>query len=283
MPDFEHFILTRFNVRERPSDTQLVTDPQWLNHRIILFEQFCFPSVKAQTCANFRWLVFFDEATPDEFKERFQAYHLEFSNFEPIYLTEHNPDTVTQAVRQRLAPDTPFVITTRLDNDDALCRDFIQRVQTEFHHQDAEIINFPFGYIWFKGRLYLYRDSSNPFTTLIEKNGDFSTVLARWHTRLSEIAPIRQAKGKPAWLQVVHGKNRKNRVRGRRILPDAASFSVDFVLAPGVLQPSNIRKGLLLDKLILDHYRALREAGFSLLKRLLTRTLKHKCFPESER
>ncbi|MGI6460291.1 MAG: glycosyltransferase [Candidatus Hydrogenedentales bacterium] len=266
MPDFEHFILTRFNVRERPNDTQLVTNPQWLNHRIILFEQFCFPSVKAQTCTNFRWLVFFDEATPDEFKDRFQAYHRDFPNFEPIYITEHNPDTVAQAVRQRLAPDTPFVITTRLDNDDALCRDFIERVQAEFRHQEAEIINFPFGYIWFKGRLYLYRDPSNPFTTLIEKAEPLRTIVARPHRKLAELAPIRQAGITPAWLQVVHSSNKRNRLRGKRTRP--AEFERQFPVGTHTFCRAPGRLSFYVDRLLLDHLRNGREILIQAIKRM---------------
>lgn len=270
MREFEHFILTRFNVRERPNDTALVTSPQWLNHRIILFEQFCFPSVKAQSCANFRWLVFFDDATPDEFKDRFLAYRRDFPNFEPLYITEHNPDTVAQAVRQRLAQDTNFVITTRLDNDDALCRDFIERVQAEFHHQHAEVINFPCGYIWFKGRLYLYRDSSNPFTSLIERAKPLRTIVARPHRKLHELAVIRQAGTTPAWLQVVHGSNNRNRLRGKRTCP-TPDIECQFVVAQHTFSDTARRASFYLDRLFLDHLRNVREILIGAMKRLSLR------------
>jgi hypothetical protein len=71
---FEHFVLTRFNVRESADKTDLVLNPVWLQFRFDLFERFCWPSVRAQTTGAFTWLVFFDKDTPEPFRARTERY-----------------------------------------------------------------------------------------------------------------------------------------------------------------------------------------------------------------
>lgn len=58
---FDHFILTRFNVRVPGWARQ--TDDDWLRNRISLFERYCVTSVANKTSKEFRWLVFFDVST----------------------------------------------------------------------------------------------------------------------------------------------------------------------------------------------------------------------------
>jgi hypothetical protein len=131
--------------------------------------------------------------------------------------------------RNRRAP-TSHLITTRLDNDDGLCVDFIQRVQAEFRGQRSEVINFTYGYVWRNGRIYWHADRSSPFASLIECTANIRTVWPRWHTRLSELAPIIQVADQPMWLQVVHGANVRNRTRGVR--QPAELCGVDLWWAP---------------------------------------------------
>ena len=49
-------------------------DEAWLDDRFRLFETFCLPSVRGQTVQELSWLVFFDEATPQRFRERIDSY-----------------------------------------------------------------------------------------------------------------------------------------------------------------------------------------------------------------
>ena len=57
---FKHYLITRFNLRADNWDVtknneQLLTD-EWMDNRMWLFENFCFPSVIGQTNQNFEWL-----------------------------------------------------------------------------------------------------------------------------------------------------------------------------------------------------------------------------------
>ena len=66
-----HFILTRFNLRLYPKDKNgnVTLTPEWLEHRFQLFELYTLPSLSAQTCKDFKWIVLIDRETPQEYKD----------------------------------------------------------------------------------------------------------------------------------------------------------------------------------------------------------------------
>lgn len=67
--DIQHFILTRFNllIFNKNKEGKKVRTIKWLEHRFMLFEKYCLPSVKNQTCQDFQWIVLFDSSTPERF------------------------------------------------------------------------------------------------------------------------------------------------------------------------------------------------------------------------
>ena len=187
-----------------------------MKRRLELFRNFCFPSILHQTCQNFKWLVFFDPKTPKHFMDEL-GYLRRYKNFVPVY-----GGGFVENVGKRLPPGTPFLITTRLDNDDALQIQAIQIVQEQFHRQNRLALNFPTGYCLEKKRLYLTRQTSNPFISLIErvhwKDGQpkFFTVMAPRHTRMNQFARLKQLEHGPMWLQIIHEDNLVNKLKGRK-------------------------------------------------------------------
>lgn len=238
MKSFNHFILTRFNVKVAYSKSGTGLDPEWLKHRFKLFDQFCYPSVRAQLNQNFKWIVFFDSQTPQAFKDKVKEYS-KWQNFIPVYVDGEFTNQINQStLMNHLTSGVEYLITTRLDNDDAVCKDFVQIVQNNFHEQDSEFINLAYGYVWKDGKLYSFKYLNNPFMSLIEKINklkaeEFKTILCKEHTQLSSIGQIQQIKTQPAWLQVVHEKNVSNRIRGIRQpikkLGDRFAISVEDV------------------------------------------------------
>lgn len=213
---FEHFLLTRFNVRLNWAKREPTQD--WLRRRIELFERFCLPSVRGQSVQDFRWLVFFDPQSPRFLKERIERWR-KYPNFRPYFTDAFNSNLVSQAVSEQSAAE--FVITSRLDNDDAISRDFIERVQENFNGQELEFINFLFGYSFKRGRVYRVKFTSNSFISLIEKKpsqGRIRTVLCGGipHGQLATLGPIKNLAGAPGWMIVVHGENLSSRVWGVR-------------------------------------------------------------------
>ncbi len=221
MQPFTHIVLTRFNVRVNYSASRMGLDPNWLAHRFQLFDRFCYPSMRAQLNQNFKWLVFFDSETPTEFKQKITNYS-EWHNFMPVYVDREFTHELNRAtVFAHLSQESEFLITTRLDNDDAVSKDFIEVIQSKFQRQSLEFLNLTNGYVWSDGKLYSFKYLKNPFMSLIEQIQErspdgFKTILCGEHTQLAEIGAIKQVKTTPTWLQVVHGKNVSNRIRGVR-------------------------------------------------------------------
>lgn len=211
--EFTHLILTRFNVKSSLND-RAAPGTEWLIHRFDLFEQFCMPSVQSQSCQSFTWLVFFDVDTPAVFKEKIAAYAAEWSNFQPCYVDSLPHEKVLSIVREYV--DAKYLISTRLDNDDAVAVDFVERVQAHFCHQVFEFVDFKIGYALdaINRKLYTrnYPNHASPFASLIEQSEDFQTVWCGQHIKLHQFGPLRNVRDSPAWLQVMHDQNVLNRI-----------------------------------------------------------------------
>jgi N-acetylglucosaminyl-diphospho-decaprenol L-rhamnosyltransferase len=206
MSDFRHLILTRFNMRIEQCEPRGL---DWLDHRFAIFERFCLPSVRSQTNQNFEWLVFFHPDMPEACKERVRAYS-EWRAFRPVYFRSVFDLAMVQSVASDLANGYSHLITTRLDNDDAICRTFVDAIQQRFAEQDFQFLNFTNGYIWKEGHLYPAQHFSNAFVSLVERAEKCSTVYCRNHMELDHVGPILQIQDAAAWLQVVHGRNLSN-------------------------------------------------------------------------
>ena len=175
MAKFTHYLVTRFNIKINGPGPEWIhsddRDPDWVSERTKLFEKFCAPSVCGQTNQNFTWLIYCDTETPAEIIERIVAATEKTRAVEIIYVS--NFDGLLRDLKNSIQKcQTPFVITTRLDNDDGLSIDFVQEVQSHFIAEDLTILNMLGGVhyhvnkkILTAHRYYLH----NSFTSLIEK------------------------------------------------------------------------------------------------------------------
>ncbi|MFJ4265390.1 glycosyltransferase [Paenarthrobacter nicotinovorans] len=223
-----HFVLTRFNVRSfyhkaEPTDS-------WLSERLELFEKYCAPSFRNQTTPNFTWLVFLDSLSPAWFKERISA--LSIGLFRPVYVEGPFSQEVLSRTIDSLNT-TPSVITTRVDNDDAVADDFIETIQKCFDGQSLLFVNLVNGAQFANNKLYVRPYTKNPFASLIEtpSEGPPVTVFVEHHYRIDAYAPVMNVRTKhPMWLQVVHGGNVLNEIVGLRTTPGriAPHFSAEL-------------------------------------------------------
>jgi hypothetical protein len=223
--DLTHLLLTRFNTAIDYAPSAKGLNEDWLRARLLLFEQYCLPSVAAQRTAAFTWLVFCDAASPGWFRHRMESYSPLLS---PVYIDGPATDQVLAcSVREAGVVATPYLATTRLDNDDSIGRRHLQIIQEQFHHQDREFLVFPFGLQLFREQLYNVYWRSNPFLSLIEKvqpGNSFTTVLCVAHDKVHSAGKVRSITSRPQWLQVIHGENLLNTLRGwprfSRALPE---------------------------------------------------------------
>ncbi|MCP5005213.1 MAG: hypothetical protein GY941_14950 [Planctomycetes bacterium] len=222
-------------------------------HRFDLFDRFCYPSVRSQTNQNFKWLVFFDENTPDQFKQKIDAY-TRWKNFIPFYCESLSNLNIGNIIRANMSTDAKHLITTRLDNDDAIGKKFIETVQRNFLVQDFEFINMTNGYIYNQNRLYFERHLSNPFLSLIETVADCRTVWCKGHRKVASIGKVRQIEIDPLWFQIFHNKTATPRIVGNRLRVPLSRlhnrFVFDYDYAPNsenmfLLYAENARKILM--------------------------------------
>ena len=221
-----HFLLTRFNTRL--SDDTPPPPEAWLRSRLKLFDQYALPSVAQQDVPPDSWLIFCDAGSPTWFREQFPDRIPVWA--EPVWLDRpFSTDEAAAAVAARVR--TPWVITTRMDNDDCIARDYLGAVRAAFANS-REFINFTAGLQCEFGRLYQRLDPSNAFVSLAEPTVDMTTVFIDGHDQVAKHGPLRQVKTPPMWIQIVHGENLANSVHGIRVNPSgmASRFAADLEL-----------------------------------------------------
>lgn len=228
---FDHCLLTRFSAVMAPGAPP--ADEDWLWYRLGFFVDAALPSVAGQRgAAPFEWLVLLDDRCPDDFRTQVQELAAGGA-FTPLW--SHEPfrrDSFAAEVSQRSS--TPFLLTTRMDSDDAIAADFMAAVQAQFASQDRLFVSFTRGLqVDRTGAVYRCDQISNPFLTLIERRSPGVpplTVYAAKHARARSLAPIREVAAPPVWLQVLHDTNVSNIVTGTRTSPTvlAERFTVDL-------------------------------------------------------
>lgn len=259
-----HVILTRFNLATPGREESIRNRPGWLSRRFELFEKHCLPSIQAQTNQDFTWIIYFDEDTPPEFKARIDQLTEQFP-FVPFYTGLFPSDGWHNSVKEVLqargiAPE--WLLTTRLDNDDALANDYTLRVRNAAEQGvlEKKALNFKYGCIVSGNRIYKITHESNAFFSLLERyDSEFVTAPAIQHMQLAEHARVEQIEGAAGWLQIVHGENVSNKVRGVRIFPKSVEdrFSDDAIKA----LPTPSSGLVMLENSILFPMRAFRD-GF---------------------
>jgi len=221
---FKHFVITRFNLRfiEYDKDKQgnLIQTETWLKKRFDLFEMFCFPSLKGQSCKDFIWFVLFDVNTPPEYKNRIKILQNDFSCFFPLFLEAGDKECVhsalIKAINSMTDENIKYIITTRIDNDDSFHKDMIKDTRKFYEMNTAEsFLNFNYGIqydLMNQFAVHMFYQN-NHFISRLEKNNNLlETVLIYDHTQIDKIKDVNYInnKKKPMWVEVVHDTNLSN-------------------------------------------------------------------------
>lgn len=224
---YKHFILTRFNLKISDFRTSAgfgsALPKEWLKNRFDLFEKYCFPSLQNQTCQNFTWLVFFDCDTPEVYRLRIESLQKQMGNFVPVFLSSGEQPQFSADLNETIVPflneEEQYVITTRIDNDDAFHCDMVQEIQRNFLESDDCFLSFVNGLQYDVNRKFLitFRYPDNHFISRIEKRSPMHPlrlVMGADHTKIRSIAPVRYINNpplkKPMWIEFVHGANVAN-------------------------------------------------------------------------
>lgn len=260
----DHVLLTRFNLPSAGVERSIRDREGWLANRVELFDRYCAPSVRAQGNLNFSWIIYFDPESPPWLKERVRRY-ASAGLFTPIYRSAVSREELLADIRSVVSGHGPALLTTNLDNDDALATDFVERIQTLGGVVERTAVFFTVGLITSPSGVYRRVDRDNAFCSVIEPWDAPATCWADWHMLLRRSMPVIELRGQPAWLQVVHGENVSNRVRGR--LADPRPWRNLF---PGALEDAPAPKAVdvLRDRLVSAPTRAAKELTRGSAKRV---------------
>lgn len=209
--DYNHIIITRFNLDFEDDPQARCLQPEWLEKRFDLFETYCLPSVLQQTCQNFTWVILSSDATPTQYKKRLLSYQT--NNIHIIFCPKYK-DTEIHLLYQKIgyqyAQNYHFLVSTRLDNDDMLHACFIEKIQQYIfsHSLGVNILAFPKGVQWFVEEKVAYSVlwKLSHFHTFIEKTDDIHTSLGINHTKIPQ-SEITFLPDEDMWCEVVHGNN----------------------------------------------------------------------------
>ena len=217
--DFQHFILTRFNllIFNKNKEGEKVRTRKWLEHRFTLFENYCLPSVRNQTSQGFEWIVLFDSTTPERFKKKVEEFQKICPQFIPVYVEpeigRYFAEIFRREIVKRLSANK--VLSTYLDNDDALNTRFVEDLQSRALERCAgTFFYYDEGYQYFTDGKYVMRIHypKNHFVSVVEE-GNPNTVKGIYgyggHYYIDKIerVKIEIIMSQPMWCEVIHEKN----------------------------------------------------------------------------
>lgn len=219
--DFHHYIVIRYNVPCGFAPDGRNLDPVWLAKRLELFANFTIPSLALQAPERLSVALIMDLNTSrqevGDVVAQLRRLPCEwFVLYSGAASWEPNLTDNLKDLRHG------YIITTRLDSDDALSSGYVSLVNNVarvYTPTDHLFVSATTGYSYTVGteELRLFTNPGGPFVSLIEPVTDkLQTVYCGNHREIRdgknnlELAPAM-----PMWLQVDHGDNVSNRAFGK--------------------------------------------------------------------
>ena len=254
---YSHFIITRFNLRNnspawsRDKTGRTVLTDEWMDKRMELFMNFCMPSVINQSNKNFLWLIYFDETTDNGIRNIISELQAKYQGFMHFFFADGYMDFLKRYGKDVLSfcdQGQDHVITTRLDNDDIIHKDFVKKIQESYADQHFTTVNFmkilmftPFN----NNKLHIDYIFSNHFISLIEQisekgiEGCYSKGDREWlDTETIQITD------KPYCIEIISETNLLNSFTGFPVLKKfrLSDFGLgDMVVKNRLSDPSNFK------------------------------------------
>lgn len=229
-----HFILTRFclDLWHEDKTRKAIDKEEWIKRRLDLFENYCLPSVMAQSNRNFEWILLVSQikgVDNDWLKAKLQEYKNRCPQIKVVGVKSEAGwkfayafrEIVRKRLQERGAKDEDICMTTYFDNDDVLGDDYIERVQDLYASlQKNTFISFDYGYQYFTELDVRTRIKypNNHFMTLVEGVTNVRTCFGYGSHFLLErrgLAKVHHVSNKdwPMWAEVIHEGNVDNDVK----------------------------------------------------------------------
>lgn len=161
---YQHFIMIRFSIKMKRRTGFYSPIKNWddnrMKNRFFLFEYICLPSLLNQKLKkNLKIIIMISSDLPKKYKKRLHDITKEY-DFIKIVKVDNLKWGNGDFLKKFCPPNTEFIVTTRLDDDDALNPYFTKLVakfikdKNKDKKLDDYIISYPFGY-------YLNLDRTN--------------------------------------------------------------------------------------------------------------------------
>ncbi|MBQ8423334.1 MAG: hypothetical protein IJY36_03615 [Coprobacter sp.] len=228
--NYKHFVITLFNLSlwKKDKQNQPTRTDKYLKKRFELFEFYCLPSLKHQSCKDFIWLCLFDTNTPLIYKEKIEHYKQICPQFNPCFLTKEETQKLFTADQETQSPlisyikphideKTEYILTTNLDNDDVFLCDAIRCIQQKFSEckvQGIYSMNIGLQYFPRYNAILKMKYPHNHFLTLAENVQNKIYTIERYpHTIARKKFQVIDIFENPYWIEVVHDCNVNNDLR----------------------------------------------------------------------
>lgn len=208
-----------------------------LDERFRLFETFTLPSLRAQTDGAFEFLIVIGDCLPTEAKDRL---HDLTSGMPQVRIITRAPDehrTVMKSVLNgaRRDPSVPC-LQFRLDDDDAVAIDFVERLRGSvqdcaglINANPCAAIDFNNGYmaaLTSRGLevMQMYRSLMTAGLAMYVEGGCDLTIMNFAHQRLGRFMPVVTYPDTPMWIRTLNGYNDSPKARKGKLdlqAPDA--------------------------------------------------------------
>lgn len=191
---FLHVLATRMGIG--------IYDQAWFDYRLALFTTITVPSMAAQTSQDFTWLIAVDRNMPTNARTTLDHAISNLTNthiVEVEFKTDFRPTIAQWCTHQATTTGTRHVLTSRLDDDDALNTNAFERIHTETadflrtSRQPYAVFSLNIGTMWLPAqrRGYTrYHDSHSLGLSLLEPAAKTTTVYSRPHREIKQrLAP----------------------------------------------------------------------------------------------
>jgi hypothetical protein len=217
-------------------------DLAWLEHRQNLFEKYTLPSIEGQHNKDFEWLLISDARTPDKFKNVMDKYparvvYKDWTRYQWAELPgikRNSPmglavriETINDVVAEAIGQQTVPVITSRLDNDDIVAKEHMQRIRA-YSEELWETkgpkfwVTMTRGWRYCQDNIYPINSKCSSFVSFVESPENLETCYPCLHTMTERDAKqkgypfviIRE--GEPTWAELIHPNTVMNRLKRYR-------------------------------------------------------------------
>ena len=224
-----HVLITRFAIRWPEGHVRRKWEqrPGWVDYRLELLRKYTVPSVQAQTFKDFDWWFLIDPTFPGFGVDHF----LELRKYGNLMLMDDPFEEQQQLFVGPLFSEVykdEWVCSTRLDSDDIIRNDFMERVHAEASEEES-FITFRHGYMLKGDKIAPRQFTRNPFVSYVEYADPFKSVFSVSHMKVhrQKYAPLKIIEQPPGWIQVDHSDNVKNLVSEK--LPNFDSQVIDII------------------------------------------------------